>query len=436
MRIRSDFDATRGYFQRTFRERKALKLLPPDSAPDHYRDKEVKVAIYFGSVANLAYQVNQWLDPFRAVLDKHEVVLVTRKPTAALEFLQAGWPNVVYLKKLSDVDEFMHRHPIQLMFYVNNSGANLGMLAFPATFHISLGHGESDKTASSTNQFRAYTFVFVPGEAGRRRFANQLLDFDWQYRIREVGRPQIDTEHPTHPIPESDRISVLYAPTWEGDKPTGRYGSTASHGVAMVSSLLSSGRYRVVFRPHPLAGSLLPAEKVATLEIQKLLLDANKQDPHAHHVLDDSPSFGWHLAQLDMCISDISSVAFDWMATGKPLIVTEPAAESTIPSPTGISVALPLLRTDQAQNVADICQTLSTDGMPDSYRDAIRYYFGDTSPGSSRKRFRDAVDALLEEHSRALVARSTRREVIAATPITEQFGHPTPRNHNHEEDRS
>jgi hypothetical protein len=315
----------------------------------------------------------------------------------------------------------MQAHDFKTLFYVNNSGSNLGMLAFPDAFHVSLGHGESDKAASSTNQFRAYTYVFVPGAAGTRRFAGQLLDFDWQHRIKEVGRPQIDTEHPKYPLLESDRISVLYAPTWEGDKPTGRYSSLASHGVAMISSLLSSGRYRVVFRPHPLSGTLIPEVKEAADEIADLLRAANKKDPSAHHVLDDSPSFGWQTRQLDACISDISSVAFDWMATGKPLIVTAPASRLTTPSPTGISIALPLLTQDQSAEVADILDKIFAEGMPTSYRDAMEYYFGDTEPGVSRLRFVDAVDAILSEHDDAVAVRAARREAILSTPITERL---------------
>lgn len=421
MKPHSDIRATREYFASKFAERRALKAVALETHPAKFRHGEFPIGIFFGSGSSLAYQVNQWLDPFTTVMDRHAVVVITRKPTAAETFLKAGWPHVVLLRRLADVDSFMQAHDFKTLFYVNNSGSNLGMLAFPDAFHVSLGHGESDKAASSTNQFRAYTYVFVPGAAGTRRFAGQLLDFDWQHRIKEVGRPQIDTEHPKYPLLESDRISVLYAPTWEGDKPTGRYSSLASHGVAMISSLLSSGRYRVVFRPHPLSGTLIPEVKEAADEIADLLRAANKKDPSAHHVLDDSPSFGWQTRQLDACISDISSVAFDWMATGKPLIVTAPASRLTTPSPTGISIALPLLTQDQSAEVADILDKIFAEGMPTSYRDAMEYYFGDTEPGVSRLRFVDAVDAILSEHDDAVAVRAARREAILSTPITERL---------------
>lgn len=421
MKLGSDVKTTREYFASMLAERRALKRIGPETSPANLRDRVFPIGIYFGSDDSMAYQVNQWLDPFTTVMDRHAVVVITRKPTAAEAFVEAGWPDVVLLPLLSDIDSFMEARDFKTVFYVNNTGSNLNMLAFPDTFHVSLGHGESDKSASSTNQFRSYTYVFVPGAAGTRRFANQLLDFDWKRRIKEVSRPQLDTPHPSYPIVESDRVSVLYAPTWEGDKATGRYGSLASHGVQMVSSLLQSGQYRVVFRPHPLSGTVIPGTGAAAEAIAEMLRVANKNDPDAHHVVDDSPTFGWQTKQLDACISDISSVAFDWMATGKPLVVTAPSAELTVANPTGISRVLPLLTSDKAADVADTLDKILAGGMPPSYHDAIKYYFGDTTPGESRRRFADAVSRLLSEHDTAIEHRASLREKILAAPITERL---------------
>ena len=187
---------------------------------------------------------------------------------------------------------------------------------------------------------------------------------------------------------------------------------TALSGLSAVS----------ILRQDPTAG--VPDDRRGSLRgltLADLLRAANKKDPSAHHVLDDSPSFGWQTRQLDACISDISSVAFDWMATGKPLIVTAPASRLTTPSPTGISIALPLLTQDQSAEVADILDKIFAEGMPTSYRDAMEYYFGDTEPGVSRLRFVDAVDAILSEHDDAVAVRAARREAILSTPITERL---------------
>ena len=39
----------------------------------------------------------------------------------------------------------------------------------------------------------------------------------------------------------------------------------------------------------------------------------------------DREGYGWQWDFADACITDISAVAYDWLATGKPLVITEPA---------------------------------------------------------------------------------------------------------------
>ena len=111
--------------------------------------------------------------------------------------------------------------------------------------HAYLGHGESDKAASASNQVKAYDFVLLPGEAGQGTVAPQPAALRRRRARRLVGRPQLDGAA-TRPTAADrgrrrPRPTVLYAPTWEGAQPSMAYSSVVSHGEPLLRSLLESG---------------------------------------------------------------------------------------------------------------------------------------------------------------------------------------------------
>ena len=62
--------------------------------------------------------------------------------------------------------------------YLNQIDANFRMLRFASPVHIQIGHGESDKGGSVSNQHKAYDLTFVGGDAGRDRLGQALRGFD------------------------------------------------------------------------------------------------------------------------------------------------------------------------------------------------------------------------------------------------------------------
>ena len=67
---------------------------------------------------------------------------------------------------------------MRVVLYLNQVEANFRMLRFAAPVHIQLGHGESDKGSSISNQHKAYDLTFVGGAAGRDRLGAALRGFD------------------------------------------------------------------------------------------------------------------------------------------------------------------------------------------------------------------------------------------------------------------
>jgi len=246
--------------------------------------------------------------------------------------------------------------------------------------------------------------VFIAGTAARERILRKLIGFEESHLI-EVGRPQVDVDYPAPPLPRDGRTVVLFAPTWEGDRASMRYSSVESHGPALVRSLLATGRHRVIYRPHPRTGIVLRSTKAAHDEIVRLIEAANKADASAGHVVDTSGGFGWQLSVSDVAVMDISAVAYDWLATAKPLLVTQPAEPRAQLPESGLVRELDLFTATDAARAASVVDAAVT--QPDeSHAALVRRYFGDTTPGASMARFLDACDDVIRERSAALAARS------------------------------
>ncbi len=108
------------------------------------------------------------------------------------------------------------------------SSRTSGCCASAAPVHVQIGHGESDKGGSVSNQHKAYDVTLVGGQAGRDRLA-ALRGFDVERRTRLIGRPQLDYDYPGRAALAARLGSGSSTrPTWEGDRPSIAYGSLVS----------------------------------------------------------------------------------------------------------------------------------------------------------------------------------------------------------------
>src|SRR5699024_10991949 len=250
-----------------------------------------------------------------------------------------------------------------------------------------------------SNWVKVFNYFFVAGEASRDRLRKHVLNYDVDARTIAIGRPQIDIRHdsPLEKLPE--RRTVLYSPTWEGGRRTMRYGSVASHGVDIVSSLLDDDRFRVIYRPHPRTGMHEPEFESADRRIRSLIAEANEGTNQLHYI-DETP-FGWQLDVADVMITDVSAVAYDWLMTAKPLVVTSPSEPEAVMPDEGFIPELPLLESEDASDTAYILSALLVDEEQQmrlsSWAD---YYYGDRTPGSSLTRFVKAIQSVIDERDR------------------------------------
>lgn len=353
----------------------------------------MECVLYFADGPINGYQVRQWYEPMRKLAEVHPVTIMVREPLTARALRDSPLP-LVLATNMPEQEAFLSDHPVRIVFYVNNNKENFLTLRYPEPVHIHLSHGESDKTSMASNQLKAYDYAFIAGAASRGRILRTLKRIDGNHLV-EIGRPQLDAPGYEDRLPEDGRTVVLYAPTWEGERPAMAYGSVLSHGQRLVSSLLSDPAIRLIYRPHPRVGVRESAQAKASKAITTAIDAANRADPSAGHLVDERGDFRWSLSVSDVGIVDISAMAADWLATRKPMIITRPADSRAHVDPEGLAGALDLLTLEQAPFVINNVWSLRQHGPSDAQLEQVAHHFGDTERGSSTQRFIEAVDAVL-----------------------------------------
>jgi hypothetical protein len=348
---------------------------------------EEAVALFFATGPENFYQFEQWRLPLEHLALQRPVFVIVDRPDTGDLVLRTSSLPLAFARGSRALEELVTDRDVRVVLYLNQIEANFRMLRFPSPVHIQIGHGESDKGGSISNQHKAYDLTFVGGDAGRDRLDRALRGFDATERTLSVGRPQLDYSYPGAPSwPRDSGLRVWYAPTWEGDRPSIAYGSLASHGVAIIEALLADPSIRVIYRPHARTGYASRLHRDADRAVRSLLAKAG--DRH----LIDRESYGWQWDFADACITDISAVAYDWLATGKPLVITELAPGAYRP-PSPLLDAVPLLGASEAGEV--VARILALQGDPaamEQLRGLTYHYFGDVSAQQSTKRFEDAIE--------------------------------------------
>jgi hypothetical protein len=361
-----------------------------------------KIAVYFADGSVNMYQIRQWYKPLVALSGRWPVLILSRGATAAAALLEESPLPVAYVRTVVALEETLAEQDIRIVFYVNQNARNFQMFRYGRRWHVFINHGESDKMYMTTNQFKAYDYSLVAGDAALARLGRALWDYDLEKRAIPIGRPQADHFSGALPYTPDERTVVLYAPTWEGDRASAAYGSIASHGVTLVRELLATGRHRVVFRPHPRSGVVDAAYGAAKKSIVSMIAEANRADPRAQHVYDDGPELGWQLSAADVAIVDISAMVYDRLATGKPLLVTRPVDPAASVDSEGYLTACEwLVAEDASRIVAETDRVLHDEDAVSRIDHWSRHYFGDPAPGEATRRFHAAVEHLMEEWARS-----------------------------------
>jgi hypothetical protein len=357
------------------------------------------VAVYFADDPRKLYQLRQWLPVLELLDEHHPVVIIARNGRTYAELggltrlrcvLAPAFPDLVGLYESSDV---------KVCLYVNNSGHNFHSLTQRRMLHVHVNHGESDKVCMVSNQVKAYDRVFVAGQAAVRRHRAALIEFDESKLVR-VGRPQLDLRPEPGLVP-SDRATILYAPTWEGENASNDYTSVDVFGQDIVAAALSVPDTRVVYKPHPrVVTSPLPAMSAAHREIVRML---GRRPGNEVRLGGDILAL---FPGVDLMVTDVSSVGLDflYLRGDAPLLIADRYDDrARLHADAPVSRCADVI---DSSTVATLSETLAKRLVDDVHRVARESarvdYFGDLEPGESTARFLASIDDAVTTRDRRL----------------------------------
>jgi hypothetical protein len=357
-------------------------------------------AVYYAARRGARYQLGMWLPYFERL--NRRFIVITRHAHTVPDIAELTSAPVLLPKPNSTHGRLWHLAvgSLKASFYVQNDPANVEMLRFRRLTHIWLNHGDSDKSAAYSSRHAAFDKIFVPGQQGVDRYAAHGV------RIRPeqfalVGRPQIERiETGDVPLLAEAPPTVLYAPTWHGGRPNTNY-SSLPLGMQIVDALLARG-VTVIFRPHPHTYGD-PQQRGLAQEIQRRL-GADRKATGRQHVFGRAAETDWDIPDCfnhcDALITDVSSVASDFLATGKPMAMVAIQQKGA-----AFRKAIPMARVayviqrDLSTLPAALDELLGPDSLAAPRREYRRYCLGDALGAEAPTRFFREVERILDSAS-------------------------------------
>lgn len=377
----------------------------PTTIPDRLGDDDAlaggrldeRVIVYFPDTAESLYQLQPWLPALEALHQRFPVVVICQDSRTAAAIRRTSRLRVLTVARYGRLDDLLSRSEVAVVLYVNHSSRNFECLRFTEVVHVYLGHGDSDKGVSASNQVKAYDYCFVAGEVAVARIAAHVRRFDAALRCLRIGQPQLDgtgllpTKPPTAaPADPPIRARVLYAPTWEGAQPSVAYSSLLTHGPQLVSSLIAAG-FEVTFRPHPLSGVTSGEYAAADATIRSLVSAAG-----APHRVDAAGSLATSFQDADLLVTDISAVALNWLPGGRPLVITQAAGDAK-ETRSPLTDIVPRLAVSDLDRCAEIVRAALADRERAARLDTIEQFFEVATDGAATAAFIAAVQRVAAE---------------------------------------
>lgn len=364
-----------------------------------------EIAVYFADDPRKLYQLRQWLPVFELLDERRPVVIITRNPKSYAELLGATALRCVLAPAFPDLVDLYETSDFKVAVYVNNSMHNFHSLMQRRMLHVHVNHGESDKVCMVSNQVKAYDRVFVAGDAAVLRHRAALIEFD-ESTLVPVGRPQLDLR-PEPVLPPSERRTILYAPTWEGENPSNNYTSMDVLGPSIVAAALEVPDSRVVYKPHPrVALSPLPDMIAAHRETVRLVETAARRDPTAGHQVLTAGDILGVFPGSDLMITDVSSVGLDflYLRVDQPMFIADRYDDrARLLDAAPVSLCADVI---DSSSIGELTELLLHRLAHDPHRakrlETRSHYFGDLALGESTTRFLGAIDEAVVTRDRQL----------------------------------
>jgi glycosyltransferase involved in cell wall biosynthesis len=194
------------------------------------------------------------------------------------------------------------QHPAAVIVtdYFDNIFRQLGL----KTFWVYLPHGLLNREFGSDPHIREYDLAIIPGARDMREFANRLGPLP---KAVVIGYPKLDYLHYHKLQPpalfQEKRPVILYNPHFEP-----QLSSFFDQGRQLMEALAATGKYNLIFMPHPDLARQHPRE-----------IEALKGIPNTVVIARPKINLDF-MALADVYITDVSSSVFEWLYFDKPAL--------------------------------------------------------------------------------------------------------------------
>ena len=350
--------------------------------------------IHIGGGVSEAFHVDLWY-PYVEAVDPSTIVII--RSERLFDLLRRTRPELplVYVNDGYSAEALLSGCPSAIaILYIANTGNSIHFLRFNQFSHVFLGHGDSEKAASSHKFFRAYDEVWTAGRAHIDRFRASGMNYDG-LRFRVVGRPTLRDLLCSEPDP----TAFLYLPTWEGFQAEQDYTSIRAAG-AFVSDISTLTGRKATVKLHPWTGrrdaSLNKVEaQVATPSGNRL---AEIEVVERNEIAVD------RMKPASFLIADISSVVSDFLPTGRPIFLFIPEDREVRTSSSAIAMDSYCYVFHNSETLHALVRQVIVEG-DDRLRDErlrARDYFVD-SARTKGQAFEGALRDLIDEHSQTIL---------------------------------
>ncbi|MEU8790745.1 hypothetical protein [Streptomyces sp. NPDC048643] len=266
------------------------------------------VAMYFSGGTTSAYQANMWLSTLSQIDARPLIVLRER---FMVQKIDATDVPIICFPKVSTMFS-LENSTLKMMLHPANAAKTSQVLRIPTIKHAFINHGESDKLSSCNPYAKAYDEVWVAGPAARERYALAEVGVE-DKNIVEVGRPQLTPIRLFSGPPTGTYTTVLYAPTWEGWDGNPGNTSVVLAGENIVRHLLADEGVRLLYKPHPMTGSVDPRAGAANDRIMAMIREANTRRSGARPGPEAAAELARRTAELDTLTSTAFRTSADEM---------------------------------------------------------------------------------------------------------------------------
>lgn len=357
-----------------------------ESEINYLNELNPKLAVYVSGLANVAYQINQWL-PVLETLDV-EIIIIARQRSIFRGMRPTGLP-IIHARNMRHVENVLECG-VRTVLYPANTMQNIHALRHFRLNHYFINHGESDKAVNQNKLLLAYDKLLVGGPLAHRRLVEAGLGLRGG-QIDYVGRPQAEMAlAQIDPNLPRDVQTILYAPTWEGFVEDVNYSSVNNFGLELVNILISMG-YQVIFKPHPYTGSR------SSIARKYLGLISAECKALGMEVVDAMESIYSCMNRSDALITDISSVLNEYLVTRKPIVlcVTDRLKRADLETEFPSSKAAYQL--EEPDKITELMSSISNGDPMAAQRELVRKDSLGDFPEGALARFKSVVSASLND---------------------------------------